>query len=158
MERSLTRLWLTGLVLVAACAALPLRTPPRIDVAGVMLDRIEGADAFFSVTVSLANDSEDDLVVDALQARLVLEGERVAEASLATAPVRIPARGSASAELFARTGMDAVLRAVAAVMRRGGAGGGALPTLQYAIDGNATLNGGLRLPFSRSGELGERKR
>ena len=134
-----------------AKTAAPRSTSPRSSAT-------KGFSSGAAADVSLANDSEDDLFVDALQARLVLEGERVAEASLATAPVRIPARGSASAELFARTGMDAVLRAVAAAMRRGGAGGGALPTLQYAIDGNATLNGGLRLQFSRSGELGERKR
>jgi hypothetical protein len=160
MQRSFTRSWVLGFVLLAACAALPPRNPPRIDVVGVALDRVEGPDAYFTVAVVLANDGDDEIVVDALQGSLAIEGERVAEASLVTGPVRIPPRGSASAELVARTGMDAVLRAVAAAMRRGGglAAPGVRPTLHYAIEGSATLNGGFRLPFSRSGDIGEGRR
>ena len=35
---------------------------------------------------------------------------------------------------------------------------GARPTLRYSIEGSATLGGGYRLPFSRSGEIGEGSR
>ena len=160
MKRLLARSWLVGIVLLAACTALPPRNPPRIDVVGVTLDRVEGPDAFFSVAITLANDGDDEIVVDALQGALAIEGERVAEAALTTRPVRVPPHGGANAELVARTGMDAVLRAVAAAMRRGGgiAAAGARPTLHYAIEGSATLNGGFRLPFSRSGDIGENRR
>ena len=144
------------LVLLAGCASLSPRHPPRIDVVGVALDRIEGPDAYFSVSLQLTNEGSEDLVIGALQGTLAIEGENVAQAALASPPVRIPAGGSARADLLAHTGMDSMLRAVAAAMRRGATivAPGARPALRYSIDGSATLNGGYRLPFSRSGEIG----
>ncbi len=141
---------------LSACASLALRNPPRIDVVGVSLDRVEGADAYFRVDVMLTNQVADDVVIDALQGRLSIEGVNVAQAALA-APVRIPANGSAHAEMTAHTGMDAVLRAAAEAMRHGAMAGtpGARPVLHYTLEGSATLAGGARLPFTRSGELGE---
>lgn len=143
--------------LIAACAALPPRNAPRIDVVGVQLDRVEGPDAYFNIGVRLTNDGNEDLVIRTLIGRLAIEGEPVAEAALVAPPVRIPAHGSARADLSSRTGMDQVLRAVAAAMRRGATltAPGARPTLRYAIDGSATLDGGYRLPFAHSGELGD---
>jgi hypothetical protein len=98
-----------------------------------------------------------DLVVDALQGTLAIEGESVAQASLAAAPVHLPANGTARAEMNAHAGMDAVLRAIAAAMRRGAMilGPGERPALRYTIEGSAVLAGGARVPFRRSGELGE---
>ena len=158
MPRTIVRLVLFGVVLLAACASLP-RHPPRVDVVGVRLDRIEGPDAFFGVSVLLTNDHDDEIVVDALQGRLAIEGENIAQAALASSPVRIPAHGTARAEMVAHAGMDAVLRAVAAAMRRGATivAPGARPTLRYAVEGSATLNGGYRLPFSRTGEIGQER-
>ena len=46
--------------LLAACAALPPRNPPRIDIAAVQLDRIEGPDAYFDVSVILSNDGDEE--------------------------------------------------------------------------------------------------
>jgi hypothetical protein len=109
-------------LLLSACAALPPRNPPRIDITAVQLDRIEGANAYFDVTVNLSNDGDDDIV-----------------------------------ELSSRTGMDSLLRAIAAAMRRGATitTPGARPTLRYSIEGSATLRGGYRMSFSRTGELGD---
>ncbi|HEX6136577.1 MAG TPA: hypothetical protein VF059_02910 [Casimicrobiaceae bacterium] len=145
-------------LVVAACASLALRDPPRIDVVGVRLDRVVGADAWFSIDVTLTNQVDEEIVVNALQGTLAIEGENIADASLVSAPVRLPAKGSASAEMSAHTGMDAVLRLAAAAIRRGAANAqpGARPTLRYTIEGSATLAGGVRVPFRRSGELGER--
>jgi hypothetical protein len=147
-------------LLVTACASLALRNPPRIDVVGVALDRVEGADAYFSIDVMLTNQVAEEVVIDGLQGTLSIEGENVAQAALVSAPVRIPGNGSAAAELVAHAGMDAVLRAVAAAMRRGAAivAPGARPALHYTIDGSATLAGGARLPFTHSGEIGARRR
>jgi hypothetical protein len=144
---------------LAACASLALRNPPRIEVIGVTLDRVEGADAYFTVDVMLTSQGPDDVVINALQGTLSIEDENVAQAALVEAPVRIPGNGIASAKMMAHTGMDAVLRAVAAAMRRGGMmlAPGAGPALHYTIEGSATLAGGGRLPFRRSGEIGERK-
>jgi len=144
-------------LLLSACAALPPRNPPRIDITAVQLDRIEGANAYFDVTVNLSNDGDDDIVVTALDGRLAIEDENVADAALVAAPVRIPAHGQARAELSSRTGMDSLLRAIAAAMRRGATitTPGARPTLRYSIEGSATLRGGYRMSFSRTGELGD---
>ena len=148
---------LACVALLAACAGLPPRNPPRVDVVGVQLDRLEGADAYFAVTREPDEHGDNDIVMQALQGRLSIEGEEVARASLTSPPVRIPARGSTRADLTSQTGMDQLLRAVAAAMRRGATlvAPGARPTLRYSIEGSATLEGGYRLPFSRSGEIGE---
>ena len=89
--------WLLGacIVLLAACAALPPRNPPRIDIVAVQLDRVDGPNAYFDVTVNLSNDGDDEIVVTALDGRLAIEDENVAEAKLVSAPVRIPAHGQA---------------------------------------------------------------
>jgi hypothetical protein len=160
MRLALTRVVAVILALVlAACASLALRNPPRIEVVGVALDRVEGADAFFRVDLLLTNRLAEDVVVDELQGKLSIEGENIAQAALANAPVRIPANGSAPAEMTAHTGMDAVLRAVAQAMRSGATilAPGARPVLHYRIEGSARLAGGARFPFTRSGELGERQ-
>ncbi|MEO8536066.1 MAG: hypothetical protein ABI533_00955 [Betaproteobacteria bacterium] len=145
--------------IVAACGGLPPRDPPRVEIVGVSLQRVDGPDAYFSIDVELTNRGSDELVIGALQATLAIEGESVAQAALTTPPpVRIPPHGTARAELAAHAGMDAMLRAVAAAMRRGAmlVAPGARPSLRYTVSGSATLGGGYRLPFTRSGELGER--
>lgn len=148
---------LACLLLISACASLALRNPPRIDVVGVALDRVVGPDAFFSVDLQLANQVGEEVVIDALQGTLSIEGENVAQATLAHPPVRLPANGVAHAEMTAHAGMDAVLRAVASAMRRGATivAPGARPVLHYTLAGSASLAGGGRLPFTRSGEIGE---
>jgi len=160
IHRTTTGFCLLCLALLAACPSLPLRNPPRVDVIGVQVDRIEGSDAYFTVLVTVTNDRDDDTVIDALQGRLALEGESIAQATLAASPLRVPGHGSARAELLAHAGMDAVLRAAANAMRRGATAPapGTRPTLRYAIEGSATLAGGVRLPFARSGEIGESAR
>ncbi len=146
---------LCALALIAGCASVP-RHPPRIDVTEVRIDRIAGPDAYFTVAISLANPDGDDVVINALEGSLAIEGERVAEATL-NSPVHVPAGGRAQAELSTHAGMDAVLRAVAAAMRRGASSAtpGARPTLHYAIAGRATLANGAQLPFGRTGDIGE---
>jgi hypothetical protein len=145
-------------MMVVACASFPLRDPPRIEILAVSLDRVEGPDAYFTIAATVANPRSDDMVIDALRGTLAIEGETIAAAALVTAPLRVPGNGSASAELAAHAGMDAVLRAVAAAMRRGATivAPGAKPMLHYTIEGSATLAGGARVPFRRSGQLGER--
>jgi hypothetical protein len=151
---------LAAVLLLAACASLALREPPRIDVENVMLDRVDGPDAWFVVDVVLTNRVDRDLSIEALQGALTIEGESVAQASLVGGPVRLPANGKARATMQAHTGIDAILRAVAAAMRSGAAllAPGARPVLHYSIDGTATVEGGLRIPFRHRGDLGERSR
>ena len=142
-------------LVLGGCGALPPRNPPRVDVVGVEVTRVEGPTAYFAVTLELANDGDEVLVIEAMQGALAIESETIAQATLAATPIRVPAHGTARAELMAQAGMDALLRAIAAAMRRGATlvAPGGRPSLRYSITGSATLGGGYRLPFSRSGEI-----
>jgi hypothetical protein len=146
-------------LLLSACATVALRNPPRIDITAVALDRVEGPDAYFTIDLTLTNRVDHPIAIDALDATLSIEGEQIAQAKLASGPVHLDASGTATAQMSARTGMDAILRAIAAAMRRGATllAPGARPVLHYTLEGSATLGGGGRFPFSKSGELGERK-
>ena len=152
--------WLPMLAatLLSACATMLPGIPPRIDVVGVSLDRVIGSEAHFGVAVSISNPDERDIVIDALDATLSIEGQEVAKGEL-KAPVHVPAHGSANAEFSARTGMDQVLLAVAKAMQRGARTlpTAAPPSLHYLIEGRAKLAGGATLPFSRSGDVGGSK-
>jgi hypothetical protein len=142
-------------IALAGCASLgPRITPPTVTLTDVRLDRIESVDAYFVAGVELANPNAQEIAVDALDGTFAVEGEIVASAAL-SAPVRVPAGGTASAEIVAKTGVDAILRAVANAMRRmGGAAPGASPALHYALEGRLRLANGVTVPLRRSGELG----
>lgn len=153
--RQCRALVVAGCMLVVACASLPLAHPPHIDVVGVSLDRVVGPDAFFSVAVSVSNPDDREVAIDALEATLSIEGQRIAQAELKT-PVHVPAHASATAEMTAHAGMDAVLFAVAKAMQLGMRGGhaGSVPSLHYAIEGRARVAGSASVPFSKSGDVG----
>jgi len=141
-----------------ACASFgPRITPPTVTVNDVRLDRLEGATAYFVAAVTLDNPNDRELAVESLDATLTIEGEAVATAAL-TAPVALPARGTAPAEITARTGVDAILRAVASAMQRFGTGAAVAPSpsLRYTLEGRAKLANGLQVPFRRVGDLGAR--
>jgi len=144
------------LFVIVGCAGLGQRlAAPKVEVVGVRLDRVQDARAYFGVTVDLANPNPQPIDVEGFEAALAVEGEVVATASL-VAPVRVAANGTARAELAAQTGVDVLVRAAIAAMRRGATtvpGHG--PSLQYAIEGTAMFNGGLRVPFVKRGELGQ---
>ena len=110
---------IVALVVLGGCGALPPRNPPRIDVVQVELTRVEGPTAYFAVTLQIANDGDDVLVIEGMQGALAIEDERIAQAALAATPIRVPAHGTARAELGAQAGMDAILWSIAAAMRRG---------------------------------------
>jgi len=140
---------------VAGCAGMAARlNPPRVDVVAVRLDRVQDARAAFGITVALTNPNAQPIDVESFDAALAVEGEVVGTAAL-VAPVRVPANGTANAELAAQAGVDALVRAGIAAMRRGATvTPGRNPSLQYAIEGSAVFNGGLRVPFVKRGELG----
>jgi len=144
---------------LAACATAVLRNPPRLDATAVVLDRVDGPDAYFTVDIMLTNRLDQPIEIDALDATLSIEGEQVSQAKLVAGPVRLPASGTANAQMTARTGMDGVLRAIATAMRSGAMllAPGSHPVLHYTLQGSAAVAGGGRFPFAKSGELGERQ-
>jgi LEA14-like dessication related protein len=152
-------IWRTSLavlcMLLTACAAMgPRLASPKVSVMEVRVLQLDGAQAVLGATVELMNPNPTDVEIQGLDAALTIEDEPIATAVLVS-PVRVRAGGAATAELSARAGVDALMRAAAAAMRRGAVvPPGRAPTLRYAIDGVALFNGGLRVPFHRGGELG----
>ena len=142
-------------LLLAACAAMgPRLASPKVTVMEVRVLKLDGAQVVLGASVELSNPNPTDVDIQGLDAALTIEDEPVATAALVS-PVRVPAGGTATAELSATTGVDALMRAAAIAIRRGAVTPpGRAPTLRYAIEGIALFNGGLRVPFRRGGELG----
>ncbi len=135
---------------LGACATMPRLEAPKVVAAELRIDRLTGVDAQFTVTLTLANPNDRDINVNAIDAAVRIEDVPVGMAQLA-APVRLAARGEAPVMLTVRAGLADALRAAAAVGRRAEAGGPS--TARYAVTGTAVLDGGLSLPFTRSGEI-----
>ena len=144
--------WCMLALVVGACATGTRLEAPKVVGTELRIDRLTGVDAQFTVTLMLANPNDRDINVDAIDATVRVEDVPVGVARLTT-PVRLAARGQAPVALTVRAGLADALRAAAAVAKRAEAGGGAPLTARYAVTGTAVLEGGLSLPFSRSGEL-----
>jgi LEA14-like dessication related protein len=142
--------WCALALVLGACATAPRLESPKVVGAELRIDRLTGVDAQFTVTLMLANPNDRDINVNAIDAAVRIEDVPVGAAQLA-APVRLAARGEAPVALTVRAGLADALRAAAAVARRAEAAGSS--TARYAVTGTAVLDGGLSLPFSRSGEF-----
>jgi LEA14-like dessication related protein len=142
------------LAALAACAGAPRLEAPRVSVESVRVDRMTGAEAIFAVTLNLANPNARDIAVDAIDARLSIEDVPVGGATLKS-PLRLPGNGEATATLQARAGLAAVLLVAAEIAQRAQEQRGAAQStsVRYAVAGTATLDGGLTIPFSRTGEI-----
>ena len=143
-----------GAALLASCAAAPRLVAPRVAVDSVRLDRITGGEARFDVMLSLTNPNARELAVEAIDASVTIDDVPVGTATLKE-PLRLPANGEATATLQARAGLAAVLRLAADFAQRAQEqkGKGQPTQVRYAVSGNATVQGGYTIPFSRSGEF-----
>jgi LEA14-like dessication related protein len=145
-------LQLVACLALASCATTGPIDPPSITVSDVTVDYFTAADAKFTVEVKLANPNFRDVAVDAMSAELRIENIPVGTASLA-APVRLPARGEATASVVAAADLVSSLRASAEIARRLREEKLAAPIVRYAVSGSATLEGGTVVPFARAGEF-----
>lgn len=140
--------WLTTRIVVAvfiaaACATVqPKPLPPRVELESVRITTLRAPDARFVVTLAVENPNALDLALDALDATLVVEGERVVAGSLA-APVVLAANGWTRVQIDTRMRLEAALIALDRFAR--------LPKVRYEIAGTAVVEGGIVLPFARSG-------
>jgi LEA14-like dessication related protein len=139
-------------VACASCATNGPIDPPRITVSDVTIDYFTAADAKFTVQVKLANPNFREVAINAMSAELRIENIPIGTASLA-GPVRLPARGDATASVVAAADLVSSLRASAEIARRLREEKPASPIVRYAVSGSATLEGGTVVPFSRSGEF-----
>ena len=145
---------LLAAALLASCAAGPRLVAPRVAVDSVRLDRIAGGEARFDVMLRLTNPNPRELAVEAIDASVTIDDVPVGTATLKD-PLRLPANGEATATLQARAGLAAVLRLAADFAQRAQEQKQTgQPTLvRYSVSGNATIEGGYAIPFSRSGEF-----
>jgi LEA14-like dessication related protein len=146
--------WLAAVGVAAACSGTPVLVMPRVNVESVRMDRMTGNDATFSVTLNLSNPNALEIAVDAVEANLTIEDIRVGSAVLRS-PLRLPANGGAQAILQVRAGLSAVLQVFAEIGQRTKEQKrtGEATLVRYAVFGTATLEGGLEIPYSRSGEF-----
>ncbi|MEP7329860.1 MAG: LEA type 2 family protein [Betaproteobacteria bacterium] len=144
--------WCVLALVVGACATVPRLEAPKVIATELRVDRLTGVEAQFTVTLTLANPNNRDLNVDAIEATVRIEDVPVGVARL-TSPVRLVAYGEAPVALAVRAGLADALRAAVAVAKRAEAGGTTPATARYAVTGTAVLEGGMALPFSRSGEF-----
>jgi LEA14-like dessication related protein len=140
---------LTGALLIAAlaagCATLaPKPLPPQVTLDGVRVTRFTPLDTRLSIALIVHNPNTYDLVVSELQATLAVEDERLVTGTL-LAPATLTAAGDARIEIEARTDFGAIAAAFDRLTRQ--------RNVRYELSGSALVQDGLRLPFSRRGEL-----
>jgi len=130
---------------LAACAALgPRLASPEVVGANVRVIRVALPEVTLAIDLELSNPNPVEVVVQGFDARIALEGERVATAALAS-PVTMPANGTAAVSLSARADAAATLAGVGRALGSGRA-------MRYEIAGDVTLGDGSRFPFVRRGE------
>ena len=130
---------------LAACAAPgPRLASPEVVGANVRVVRVALPEVTLAIDLELSNPNAVEVVVQGFDARIALEGERVATAALAT-PVTMPANGTATVSLSARADAAATLAGVGRALGSGRA-------MRYEIAGDVTLGDGSRFPFVRRGE------
>jgi LEA14-like dessication related protein len=130
---------------LAACAALgPRLASPEIVGANVRVVQVTLPEVTMAIDLTLSNPNAVEIVVRGFDARISLEGERIATASLA-APVTMPANGTAAVSLSARADAAATLAGVGRAL-------GSARAMRYEIAGDVTLGDGSRFPFVRRGE------
>jgi len=130
---------------LAGCAALaPKPVPPRVTLESVRVTRLTAAEARFTLALVVDNPNAYDLGVTALDANLVVEGEQLANGTLA-APVVLAAGAATRVAVDARAGLGAFAVALERFARQA--------NVRYEVTGGIALQNGVRLPFARRGEL-----
>jgi LEA14-like dessication related protein len=132
-------------LLLAACGVLPTKPlPPKVELIGVRVGRLQLTDMKLQLALDVHNPNAYALSVASIDADIVVNGARLASASL-PAPVTLQAAGATRVELDLRTEVD---KLIGVLDRAPGSG-----PLAYEITGTAVVQDGLRLPFVRRGEL-----
>ena len=132
---------------LAACATLGTRlAAPKVTVESISVGGIQGADAMVTLSLRVENPNAIDLMVESLRFGLSINDIALTRGATAQGET-IAAGGYAVIQLDTRTNMNAVLQVIAL------SAGGRLASLQYALDGEAIVQNGIRLPFARRGDI-----
>src|SRR4051812_596840 len=131
--------------ILAACASLvPKPLPPQVALQGIRVTRLTPLDARLAITLIVRNPNTYDLFVKDFGATVSVDDKPLFTGTL-TAPVTLVASGETRVEIEASTDFRAIASALELLTRLG--------NVPYEIAGSAVVQNGLRLPFSRRGEL-----
>ena len=132
---------------LAACASFGTRlAAPKVSVESISVGGIQGADAMVTLSLRVENPNAIELMVQSLQFGLSVNDIALTHGATAQGET-IAAGGYAVVQLETRTNMKAVLQVIAL------SASGRVSSLQYALDGEAVVQNGIRLPFARRGEI-----
>jgi len=132
-------------IAVAACATLARKPlPPTIELERVRVTQFLPGDARIRFALKVHNPNAYDLVVGALDATVVIEGERFATGTLVSATT-LAATGDSRVEIEVRSDLAAMAAALDRISRAKRA--------RYEVTGSALVQGGIYLRFARMGEL-----
>lgn len=134
-----------ALLLVGCAHAQAARTAPEVSIASVDRVELRGRDAHIDLTLAVRNPNPIDLPLREITAHARFNGADVLDGR-STAPVNLPAQGSADVPL--RLDIDsAALLALLATLPPDG-------KVAYALDGQAEIGSTLlRVPFHRDGTI-----
>lgn len=132
---------------LAGCTSLPPRlSGPEVQVTSVRVVRIAPPAIDVEIALVVDNPNSVGIAVAAIDATLVVEGDKVADVALRS-PATLVADATTSVLLDARTDLATAL----GVARRAIASG--LPVLRYELAGSVIQGDGRRWPFARRGEF-----
>ena len=136
-----------AMFLLAACAGLgPQLVAPKVSVEGIVIGEVRGGDASVSLLMRVENPNSIDLTLQSL--RFAFSVNEIALTNGGTVQGdTIAAGGSKVINVDTHTDMNAVLRLIALTATR------RTMALRYALDGEAIVQNGVHLPFSRRGDL-----
>ena len=132
---------------LAACTSFATRlAAPKVTVETISVGGIQGADAMVTLSLRVENPNAIELMIQSLRFGLSINDIALIRGATAQGET-IAAGGYAVIQLETRTDMYAVLQVIAL------SASGRLPSLQYALDGEAIVQNGIRLPFARRGDI-----
>ena len=107
---------------------------------------VQGTDAVVTLSLRIENPNDIELVIQSL--RFDLSVQDIALTKGTTVQSKTIAAGSSGLmEVETRTNINAVLQLI------GMSASHRAPMLQYALEGEAIVQGGVRLPFARRGDI-----
>ena len=152
MSSSLTtRLTMAACVLafttLVACASFGARlVAPKVTVETIAVGGVRGNDAVVTLSLRVENPNAIDLSLQSLRFGLSVNDIALTSGSTVQAET-IAAGGSTRIDIETHTDINAVLKLVTL------SAGHRVSSLPYALEGEAIVQNGIRLPFARRGDM-----
>ncbi len=136
-----------GLFLLTACASLGAQiVAPKVSVDAVTIGQVRGGDAAVTLSLRIENPNAIDLTLQSLHFGFSVGDIALTKGATAQGGT-IAAGGSSVIAVETHTDINAVLRLLSLPAGRGA------PPLQYTLEGEAIMQNGIHLPFSRRGDI-----